>query len=130
VGSYTFTSGTGKDNGVHTFTTTLLTGGSQTITATDTASTNPTITGTSSAITTRSLVVTGLTPTATGFTVTFSKPFTVADVNLYGGSQASPLQDVTLVGKNSGPVNGSFVVDPSRTSVTFKASSIYLSTFF
>src|SRR6202035_3202614 len=87
-------------------------------------------TGTSSGITTRGLLVTNLTPTATGFTVTFSKPFTVADVNLYGGSQASPLQDVTLVGAASGPVNGSFVVDPSGTSATFKASSIFLSTFF
>jgi hypothetical protein len=129
LGSYTFTTGTGKDNGVHTFSVKLKTGGNQTITATDTSSTNPAITGTSSAITTRGLVVTGLTPTATGFTVNFSEPFTVADVNLYGGSQTSPLQDVTLVGKNSGPVNGSFVVDPSGMSATFKASSIFLSTF-
>jgi hypothetical protein len=75
-------------------------------------------------------VVTGFTPTPTGFTANFSEPFTVADVNLYGGSQASPLQDVTLVGKSSGPVNGSFVVDPSGTSATFKASSIFLSAFF
>jgi N-acetylneuraminic acid mutarotase len=130
LGSYTFTSGTGKDNGVHAFPVTLKTAGSQTITATDTTSTNPTITGTSSTITTRGLVVTSLTPTATGFTVNFSEPFTVADVNLYGGSQASPRQDVTLVGASSGPVNGSFVVDPSGTSATFKASSIFLSTFF
>jgi hypothetical protein len=130
VNSYAFTTGAGKDNGVHTFTTTLLTGGNQTITATDTTSTNPTITGTSSAITIRGLTVTGFTPTATGFTVNFSEPFTVAAVNLYGGSQASPLQDVTLVGASSGPVNGSFVVDPSGTSATFKASSIFLSTFF
>jgi hypothetical protein len=130
LGNYTFTSGTGKDNGIHTFGVTLKTAGSQTITATDTASTNPTVTGTSSPITTRGLTVTGLTPTATGFTVNFSEPFTVTDVNLYGGSQTSPLQDVTLVGASSGPVNGSFVVDPSGTSATFKASSIFLSTFF
>jgi hypothetical protein len=130
LGSYTFTTGAGKDNGIHTFPVTFKTAGSQTITATDTASTNPTITGTSNPFITCGLVVTGLTPTATGFTVNFSEPFTVDDVNLYGGSQASPLQDVTLVGKSSGPVNGSFVVDPSGTSATFKASSIFLSTFF
>jgi hypothetical protein len=128
--SYTFTTGAGKDNGVHTFNVTLKTAGSQTITATDTTSTNPTIIGTSSPITTRGLTVTALTPTATGFTVNFSEPFTVADVNLYGGSQTTPLQDVTLVGKSSGAVSGSFVVDPSGTSATFKASSIFLSTFF
>jgi autotransporter-associated beta strand protein len=116
--------------GVGVFNVTLTTSGSQTITATDNAGTLPSITGTTSAITTRGLVVTALTPTATGFTVTFSKPFTVADVNLYAGSQASPLQDVTLVGAASGPVNGSFIVDPSGTSATFKASSVFLSTFF
>jgi hypothetical protein len=130
AGSYTFTTGAGKDNGIHTVSVTLLTPGSQVITATDTTSTNPTITGSSSSITSRGLTVSSFTPTATGFTVTFSEPFTVADVNLYGGSQASPLQDVTLVGTASGPVNGSFVIDPSGTSATFKASSIFLSTFF
>src|SRR5207237_2901569 len=44
IGSYTFTSGAGKDNGVHIFSTTLKTSASQTITATDTATTHPTIT--------------------------------------------------------------------------------------
>jgi autotransporter-associated beta strand protein len=118
----------GLTAGVGVFNVTLMTSGSQTISATDNAGTLPiTTTG---AITTRGLVVTGLTPTATGFTVTFSKPFTLSNVNLYAGSQASPLQDVTLVGASSGPVNGSFIVDPSGTSATFKASSIFLSTFF
>jgi hypothetical protein len=116
--------------GVGTFNVTLNTAGSQTITATDNLFGLPTITGTSSRISTRGLTVTSLTPTATGFTVTFSKTFTSADVNLYGGSQPGLLQDVTLVGTRSGMVNGSFVVDPSGTSATFKASSIFLSTFF
>ena len=40
---YTFTSGTGDDNGSHTFTATLITVGSQSITATDTA--NNAVTG-------------------------------------------------------------------------------------
>jgi hypothetical protein len=130
LGTYTFISGTGQDNGVHTFSVMLKTAGSQTITASDATSINPTVTGTSSPITTRGLVVTDFTPTATGFTVHFSESFVVGDVNLYGGSQASPLQDVTLVGASNGPVNGSFVVNPSGTSATFKASSIFLATFF
>ena len=130
AGSYTFTSGAGKDNGVHTFSATLKTGGSQTITATDTSSTNPAITGSSSAITTRGLTVTAFTPTATGFTVTFSKPIVAADVFLYGGTVASPIQNVTLAGTSSGPVTGTFVIDPSGASATFKASSTYLQTFF
>jgi len=46
--NYTFTTGTGYDNGVHVFTVTLKTAGSQSITATDT--TNAAITGTLSGI--------------------------------------------------------------------------------
>jgi ELWxxDGT repeat protein len=130
VGSYTFTTGTGQDNGVHTFSATLRTGGSQTITVTDTSSTNPTIIGTSSPIIAGGLVVSAFTPTATGFTVAFSKPFTAADVSLYGGTTASPIRNVTLVGAANGPVPGSLVIDPSGASATFKASSIFLSTFF
>ena len=45
---YTFTTGAGGDNGVHTFTILLPTAGSQTLTATDTAQTG--VTGTSTAI--------------------------------------------------------------------------------
>src|SRR4029077_21266252 len=130
VAGYTFTTGAGKGNGVHTFSATLKTGGSQTITAIDTASTNPTITGTSSVISTRGLVVTALTPTATGFTVTFSKPIVPGDLTLFGGTGASPIQNVTLVGTTNGPVNGSLVLDSTDTISTFKASAIYLSTFF
>ena len=48
--NYTFTTGTGGDNGVHTFTATLKTAGSQSITATDTEV--PGISGTQSGITT------------------------------------------------------------------------------
>ena len=55
---YTFTSGTGNDNGVHTFTATLTTVGSQSITATDTV--NNTITGTQSRITVNPAAPSGL----------------------------------------------------------------------
>jgi hypothetical protein len=120
----TLTSGQG------TFSVTFKTAGSQTITATDTLSTNPTITGTSRAVSTRGLTVSSFTPTAAGFTVTFSKPIVASEVSLYGGTVANPIQNVSLVGKNTGalfgPVNGIFVVDPSGTGATFKASSDWL----
>jgi hypothetical protein len=117
-------------NGVGMFNVTLNTAGSQTITATDDAGTLPIITGTSSALTTRGLTVASLTPTATGFAVTFSKPIVATDVSLWGGTQANPVQDVTVVGANSGlAVNGSFIVDPSGMSATFKASSVWLALF-
>ena len=130
MGSYTFTTGAGKDNGVHTFSATLKTGGSQTITATDTSSTNPAIVGTSSAIAARGLTVSAFTPTPTGFTVSFSTPFVPANISLWGGTVVSPIQDVTLIGDKSGPVNGSLIIDPTNTTITFKASAIFLSTFF
>jgi hypothetical protein len=130
VSSYTFSAGIGKDNGVHTFSTALKTGGSQTITATDTAATNPAIIGTTSAIITRGLTVSSFTPAATGFTVAFSKAIIPSDVYLYAGTVANPICNVTLVGKNTapifGPVNGTLLIDPSGTSATFKASSDWL----
>src|SRR5262249_25412026 len=127
VDSYTFTSGPGQDNGVHTFSGTLKTGGSQTITAADTTSTNPVIAGSSSPITTRGLVVSSITPTATGFTALFSKAFVAENISLWGGTVAKPVQNVTLVGANSGSINGSLVIDPTNTGITFKASALYLS---
>src|SRR5262249_24474998 len=86
--------------------------------------------GTSNAILTRGLTVTSLTPTATGFTVTFSKPIVASEIILYGGTVANPIQDVTLVGMNTGPmfgpVNGGLVNDPSGPNPPFKASSDWL----
>jgi N-acetylneuraminic acid mutarotase len=117
-------------SGQGTFSVTLKSAGDQTITATDSVATNPTIGGSSGTITTRGLVVSGFTPSPTGFTVTFNKPFNPASVSLWGGTVASPIQDVTLVGDASGPINGSLIIDPTNTSFTFKASAVYLSTFF
>jgi hypothetical protein len=119
-------------NGVGTFNVTLKSTGNQTITVSDVASltTPPLITGSTAAIETRGLTVTGFTPTATGFTVTFSKPIVNADITLYGGTQATPIQNVQLVGKSTlatlGAVNGIFVIDPSGVSATFKASTDWL----
>jgi hypothetical protein len=107
--------------GVGTFSATLKSGGSQTITATDVSSTRPTITGTSNVIAARGLMVSSFTPTATGFTATFSKPFVPGDLTLYGAGLGT-VQDVTLVGTN-GPINGSLIVDPSDMSITFNATS-------
>jgi hypothetical protein len=120
----TLTAGTG------TFSATLKTAGSQTLTAIDTVSTNPVIAGTTSAIAAHGLTVTGLAPQAAGFTVTFNKPIVSSSVSLYGGSTANSIHNVTLIGKNTGailgPVNGIFVIDPSGTSATFKASTDWL----
>jgi autotransporter-associated beta strand protein len=119
-------------NGVGTFNVTLKSGGNQTITVSDLASltTPPLVTGTTAAISARGLTVTGFTPTATGFTVTFSKPIVNSDVYLFGGTVKTPIQNVTVVGKSTGnvlgAVNGIFVIDPSGTSATFKASTDWL----
>src|SRR5262249_14179542 len=101
---------------------TLNTSGNQTITATDTVTSS--ITGTSVTIVTRGLVVTSFTPTPTGFTVTFSKPFVNSGsdpLNLYDAAAAGyGAADVTLVGNGTiGHVKGSLIIDPSNTSFTF-----------
>ncbi len=84
---YTFTTTEANpDNGVHTFSVTLNSGGTQTITATDTAASTPNIAGTSNPITTRGLVVTSVTPTPTGFSATFNKAFVPGDVYLYNAN--------------------------------------------
>src|SRR5262249_28224492 len=109
-------------SGQGTFAVTLKRAASQTITATDTLSTNPTITGTSAALSPRGLTVSPFTPTATGFTATFSKPFVPTNLALYGTGLTNP-QAVTLVGAHVGPITGSLITDPSSTSVTFKATA-------
>ncbi len=109
-------------NGVGTFSATLNTSGSQTLAATDTVTSS--LTGTSAAIAVRGLVVTAFTPTLTGFTVAFSKPFvnsSASPLNLYdAGSAGYGAADVTLVGSGGiGTVKGSLLIDPSNQSFTF-----------
>jgi N-acetylneuraminic acid mutarotase len=118
-------------SGVGTFQVTLNTAGSQTITASDVASLTspPLITGTSAAISTRGLVVSAFTPAADGFTATFSKAFDPSKLTLYG-SGLSTVQDVTVVGAHNGPITGTVYVDPSKQSITFKATESALETFF
>ena len=80
-------------NGVGTFNVTLNTAGNQTISATDTVATTPTIIGASNPVNVGGLVVlpgvAGFAPTATGFTVTFNKPFMPANVTMYGVGHAT-----------------------------------------
>jgi hypothetical protein len=113
-------------DGVAIVSATLNTSGNQTVTATDSISVVPTIAGTSAAITARGLTVTSFTPTATGFTATFSKPFLATDLTLYGAGFQT-VQDVILAGANVGRINGSLLIDPSNTSITFHATANFLS---
>ncbi|HXG11332.1 MAG TPA: cohesin domain-containing protein [Gemmataceae bacterium] len=66
------------------------------------------------------LHVTSFTPTNTGFTVPFNRAVDAAVLNLYD-TQAGGLgpADVTLVGRATGPVRGSLVIDPALTRVRF-----------
>jgi hypothetical protein len=114
-------------NGTGTFSVTFNTAGSQTITARDTI--NSGITGTTNTITVTPpppLTVTSFTPTPTGFTATFNEPLNPADLTMYGTGPTA-VQDVTLVGKTTGPISGTLLVDPANTSITFKATANGLS---
>ncbi len=123
--AYTFTTGAGQDHGVHTFSVTLNTSGNQKITVADTTATAPPILGVSGAIAVNSLRVTSLTPTATGFAVTFNKPFIPADLTLYGANQ-NTVADVVMAGSGIGAIHGTLVIDPLNQGVTFKATAEYL----
>src|SRR5208282_5964898 len=80
---------------------------------------------TSNAIAVRGLIVTSFTPTATGFTATFSKSFvntTNSPIHIYDALSASyGPAEVTLVGPNSGTasVKGSLIVNANNTGFTF-----------
>ncbi len=122
--TYKFSS---SDAGSHVFTSavTLNTQGTQTISAIDTSASNPAIIGTSSGITTRGLTISGFVPTATGFSVSFSKAILPPDLTLYGPTLGTA-KDVTLIGAHVGPIHGSLVVNSTGTSLTFNATSSYL----
>jgi len=68
----------------------------------------------------------GLVNTATGFTVTFSKPFTPADLTMYGLNNTT-VQDVTMTGAHVGKIIGTLYLDPTTpNTLVFKASNSYL----
>ena len=125
VSSYQFTTGAGKDNGVHTFSVTLKTAGSEIIQAFDTVSTNPIIQGSTKPITTNGLQITAFNPTSTGFTATFNKAFLPTDLTLYNQNNTA-VMDATLNGKNEGPIHGSLLIDPTNSIITFNATASYL----
>ncbi len=123
-GNYSFTTGPGQDNGTHTFSVTLKTPGTQFITALDVNTL--TLSNTSVGTLARGLQVTSVTPTATGFTVSFDKSFFPGDITLYGAS-AGAVADVVLTAKSGNKqIHGSILVDPTNQSLTFKATSNYL----
>ena len=138
VPSYTFTAG---DNGVHTFNNVTLNSSSSigqpntgtTIIVRDTTATTPPISGLSAPVSVQGLVVVGpIQTTATGFTVTFSKPFVPADLALYGFNTTT-VPDVTMVGAPladmAAPFNipGTLFLDPTTpNTIVFKASLAFL----
>ncbi len=125
ISSYQFTTGAGNDNGVHTFNLTLKTAGTEIVQAIDTVSTNPIIQGSTKPITTNGLQVTAFNPTPTGFTATFNKTFLPADLTLYSQNKTT-VMDVTLLGKNEGPIHGSLLIDPTNSIIIFNATASYL----
>src|SRR5205085_2614900 len=55
----------------------------------------------------------------------FNKPFDPTKITMYG--IGATVQDVTLIGANTGiPISGTLFIDPSDTSITFKATAIPL----
>jgi hypothetical protein len=127
---YTFVA---ADNGVHTFSVMLnsstLGRAGTTIIVRDTTATAPPISGFSAPVALQGLVVVGTPqPTATGFTVTFSKPITPADLNLYG-LNTTTVPDVTMVGANplNGSIPGTLFIDPANpNTIVFKATNAFL----
>src|SRR5205807_8891031 len=72
------------------------------------------------------LVVTGFTPTPTGFTASFNKPFNSADVYLYN-SNLTTAADVIMTGNNNvNGIHGTLLIDPANQSLTFMATESYL----
>ena len=74
--------------------------------------------GNQSTVASTDLVASSLTPTATGFTATFSAPLNASVLNLYDTGTMGPA-DATLVGQATGPVTGSLVLSNNNTTVTF-----------
>ena len=67
------------------------------------------------------LVVIAFTPTPTGFTATFNKPFNPADVYLFNSSQTTTA-DVFMTGNNGvNVIHGTLLIDPTNQTITFKA---------
>ena len=117
--NYTFTTGSGGDNGTHTFSATLQTPGTQSITATDTA--NSSINGTQSGIVVvqavaSKLVISGYAPTTTaGQNQTFTVTAEDSNGNVatdYTGTVAFTSSDGQISPGNGLPLNYTFTTGP------------------
>jgi hypothetical protein len=102
------------------FSATLTTSGNQTLAVSSTASG---MKGVSAAIAVRGLIVTGLSPTPTGFAVTFDKPFDPTTLSLYYAPD-----DVLLADGSAAVIRGSLALNtasgaPPDRSFTFVATS-------
>jgi hypothetical protein len=109
---------TAGDNGVHSFTSGVTfntPGAARTITVAAGS-----ITGTSNSFLALGLAVSSFTPTASGFTATFTKPLNPATLNLFDASTINAgAADVTLVLGASTNIRGSLYVSPDNKSITF-----------
>jgi regulation of enolase protein 1 (concanavalin A-like superfamily) len=112
---FQFTSG---DQGVHTFSATLNTPGSQTITVQ--GAFNSAVSGTTNAIATRGLEVSNVSVTPYGFTLTFNKAFNPSVLNLYdGGTNSLGPADLTLSGATNGVITNGTLVVTSPTTLSY-----------
>jgi len=102
--------------GLGIFSATLVTPGNQAISAADSAT--PGITAATTDVVIRGLVVTSFTPTPTGFSITFNKPFNPSTVIMY---TPTGVQDDIMLTTSSTQVSvrGSVLINPADTSITF-----------
>jgi hypothetical protein len=77
----------------------------------------------SSAFTVTPLQVSSFSQTSTGFALGFNKPFVPGVINLYDAFNTFGAADVTLVGATNGPIEGSLLINPAATSITFVATN-------
>ena len=80
----------------------------------------PNVDGLVTVINPTTLVVSSFTPTPTGFVAVFDKPIATAQLNLYNaefGGLGAP--DLTVVSPSGADVQGSLLVDPTDTTITF-----------
>ncbi len=120
---YTFTAGSGGDNGVHVFAVTLKTAGSQTVTVTDTST--PSITGVSSSISVAPAAASQFTLNPSDSSPTAGLAFDVGltALDTYGNTDTNYDGAKTIVytgpGNSPGPVTTSPDYPASATAVTF-----------
>jgi hypothetical protein len=123
-GDYTFTTGSGNDNGVHTFSATLKTTGTQSVTATDTATAS--ITGTRSGITVNpaaaSQLVIHTQPSATATAgQAFANQPVIYEEDAFGNLETGDNSTQVLASLHSGtgPLQGTTTVIVSGGVATF-----------